>query len=91
MADLQQGRELIRELASRRRNVKLSEIAWVVNQLGSNGFVTSARNNGHQTIFAVGSRRFGVCSHNPGNAQVKACYVDAFVDAMLELGLYEEE
>jgi hypothetical protein len=45
---------------------------------------------GHQTLFRVGSRRFGVCSHNPGSSQVKACYVDGFVEAMIDLGLYED-
>jgi hypothetical protein len=90
MADLQKIKERIRELAGRRHNVKLAEIEWVVNQLGSNGLPTKIRNNGHQTLFSVGPRRFGVCSHNPGNAQVKACYVDSFIDAMIELELYEE-
>jgi hypothetical protein len=31
-----------------------------------------------------------VCTHNPGSKQVKGCYVDDFLNAMMELGLYEE-
>jgi hypothetical protein len=91
MAELEKIKQRIRELAARRNNVKLAEIEWVVNQLGRNGFVTNTRSNGHQTLFRAGSVRFGVCSHNPGSAQVKACYVDAFVEAMMALELYEEE
>jgi hypothetical protein len=90
MADLKKIKQRILEIGNRRNNVKLTEIEWVVNQLGLNGFETNARNNGHQTLFRVGSRRFGVCSHNPGNLQVKACYVDGFIEAMIDLELYEE-
>jgi hypothetical protein len=90
MADLKQIEERIRELAGRRRNVKLAEIEWVVNQLRLNGYDTGSRTNGHQTIFRVGTRRFGVCSHHPGSKQVKACYVDEFVDVMIDIGLYDE-
>ena len=91
MANLEKVRERIKEIAGRRRNVKFSEIEWVVNQLGLNGFDTHSRNNGHQTIFSVGSRRFGVCSHNPGSGQIKPCYVDEFLNAMVELEIYEED
>lgn len=90
MAEIEKIQERIRELAGRRKNVKLTEIAWVVSQLKQNGFDAGARNNGHQTLFSIGSVRFGVCSHNPGSSQVKACYVDGFLDAMIEIGLYEE-
>jgi hypothetical protein len=89
MAELKKIQERIREIAGRRKNVKLTDIEWVVKQLGLNGFDTNVRDNGHQTLFRVGTRRFGVCSHNPGNSQVKSCYVDEFVEAMIDLGLYE--
>jgi len=89
MAGLKQIKERIRELAGRRRNVRHSEIEWVVNQLRLNGYDTGSRTNGHQTLFRVGTRRFGVATHNPGSKQVKACYVDEFVDAMTDIGLYD--
>jgi hypothetical protein len=53
--------------------------------LGMNGYDTGSRTNVHQTIFRVGTRKFGVCSHNPGSKQVKACYLYEFVDAMIDL------
>ena len=28
--------------------------------------------------------------HHPGSKQVKACYVDEFVDVMIDIGLYDE-
>jgi hypothetical protein len=90
MADLTQIEKRIRELAGRRRNVQLKEIEWVVNQLRLNGYDTGSRTNGHQTLFRVGTRKFGVCGHNPGGKQIKACYVDEFIDAMIDIGLYDE-
>ena len=90
MAELKKVKERIRELAGRRKNVTLSEIEWVVNQLGRNGYDVSSRDNGHQTLFRVARRRFGVASHNPGGKQIKACYVDEFIAAMIDLDLYEE-
>jgi len=91
MDNLQRVRERIREIAGRRHNVKFSEIEWVFSQLKSNGFPNArSRNNGHQTIFSVAGQRFGVCTHNPGSKQIKACYVDAFLQVMIELELYEE-
>jgi hypothetical protein len=38
MAELQKIKDRIRDIASRRHNVKLTEIEWVVNQLNLNGF-----------------------------------------------------
>jgi hypothetical protein len=65
-------------LAGRRRNVEFSEIEWVVNQLRLNGYDTGSR--------TMGIRR----SFNPGSKQVKACYVDEFVAAMIDMGLCDE-
>ena len=90
MAEINQIKDRIREIAGRRKNVKLSEIVWVVNQLSRVGYEVSSRNNGHQTLFRVENRRFGVCCHNPGERQVKPCYVDEFIDAMTDLELYDD-
>jgi len=90
MAEVDKVKERIAELANRRKNVTLQEIEWVVKQLGINGFETSCRTATHNRLFRVGTRRFAVCCHNPGSRQVKGCYVDEFLDAMSELGLYEK-
>jgi hypothetical protein len=90
MADIKRIRARISELAQRQKNVELSEIRWVVNQLGANGYAVSERSNDHNTIFKVNGRRFGVCHHNPGGKQIKACYVKEFLDAMVDVGLYED-
>ena len=89
MADIKKIRAKITELAQRQRNVALSEIQWVVNQLGANGFVVSERSNDHNTMFRVSGRRFGVCHHARGR-QIKACYVKEFLDAMMDVGVYED-
>lgn len=89
MASLDRVRADIRELANRPKNVEFDEVQRIVKQLGE-FYATSSRSTRHGTLFNVGGRRFFVCSHNPGNAQIKKCYVDDFIDAMTDLGLYEE-
>ena len=91
MADINKIKGRIQDMARRPKHVELSEVEWVVKQLGANDYRTSARRNSHQVLFNVNGRRFGVCSHNPGGNQIKACYVKDFLDAMEDLGLYEEQ
>jgi len=92
MADIEKVKGTIAEIAQRRKNVTADEIEWVLNQLNQlGGFkVRPPRKTKHGTLFLVGSSRFSVCTHHKGSKQIKACYVDAFVDAMIELGLYED-
>jgi len=91
MATLEKVKEKISEIAGRRKNTTASEIEWVVNQLQQHGFdVREPRRTRHGVLYGVGPARFMVCTHNPGSKQVKACYIDDFLNAMLELGLYEE-
>lgn len=91
MADIKKIKAAIVELASRRQNVQLSEIEWVVNQLAGCGYQATSRSTNHQTLFNVDGRRFGVCGHHAGSKQVKKCYVDGFLAVMEELDLYEED
>jgi hypothetical protein len=90
MAELKKIKNSIAELASRRHNVTLQEIEWILKQLKQHGYFVTERPTAHGRLFRVESQRFHVCCHNPGSKQVKACYVDEFVDAMLELGLFED-
>ncbi len=91
MATLEKIREKISQIAEHRKNTTAFEIEWVVNQLGEHGFeIREPRRTRHGVLYGVGPLRFMVCTHNPGSKQVKACYVDDFLDAMVELGLYEE-
>jgi hypothetical protein len=90
MADVKKIRETIAELAGRPKNVELSEIEWVVKHLGNNGHDISIRSNDHATMFRVGKRQFSVCHHNRGSKQIKACYVNEFLDAMADVGVYED-
>jgi hypothetical protein len=53
------------------------------------GHSVSQRTNNHATLFRIGPRRFSVCHHHRGSKQIKACYVDEFLDVMEELGPYE--
>lgn len=68
MADIKKIKQRIRELAGKRKNVRLSDIEWVVNNLALNGFEKRIKNNEHQTKFTVGGRSFGICTHHPGEA-----------------------
>ncbi len=45
----------------------------------------------HGFLYRVDNQRFMINSHNPGSKNVKQYSVDAFLDAMIELGLYDEE
>jgi hypothetical protein len=89
MADIGRIRERIAEIAHRKKNVELSEIEWVVNNLGRNGYSVSQRGNEHWIIFRVGERPFTICPHHKGSKQIKVCYVEEFLDAMEDLDLYE--
>jgi hypothetical protein len=90
MADLESIKSFIGELAGRPNNVTLDEIEWVVNQLGDNhGYTVKCRQTRHCLLFRVGDQRFGVNVHNPGNRQVKRYSVKDFLNAMIELELFE--
>ena len=89
MADISHIRKRIAEIAQRKKNVELSEIEWVVEHLGRNGYSVSQRSNDHQTMFTVGTCNIGVCHHHRGGKQIKVCYVEEFLDAMEDLDLYE--
>jgi len=91
MATLEKIKERISQIAKHRKNTTAFEIESVVNQLGEHGLeVREPRRTRHGVLYGVGPLRFMVCTHNPGSKQVKACYVDDFLNAMVELGLYEE-
>jgi len=91
MATIERLKQKISHIAEHRRNTTAVEIEWVVGQLRELGFeVREPRRTRHGLLYGVGPLRFMVCTHNPGSKQVKACYVDDFLNAMVELGLYEE-
>jgi hypothetical protein len=91
MASLEKVKGTISQIARQRNATTASEIEWVVNQLSEHGFVVrEPRKTRHGVLYGVGTVRFGVCSHNRGSKHVKGCYVDDFINAMIELGLYEE-
>jgi hypothetical protein len=95
MASIEKVRSEIARIAQQRKNTTAAEIKWVVDQLGMNGYVARSRKTSDGVLYTVGRtgfgvRRFGVCTHNRGTKQVKACYVDDFLGAMIEIGLYDE-
>ena len=83
-------RSAIRDIAQRRNNVTLGEIEWVMEKL-SGAYAVRRREARHGVLFGIGGQRFMVNNHNPGNKQVKSNSVDDFINAMIELGWYEEE
>jgi len=89
MASIEKIKEEIGQIAQRPKNTPASDIERIVNQLGQQGYDVRARKMRHGTLYAVQGRRFAVCVHNPGSGQLKICYVREFLDAMVELGLYE--
>jgi hypothetical protein len=89
MATEEKIRNAIRDIAAHKRNVRIEEIEWVMNQLDAFGTV-SMRENDHQRLYAFNGHRFGICTHHPGGAQVKSGYVKAFLSAMSDAGWYED-
>lgn len=91
MADTEQVKDRIREIAQARKNVTIEDIEWVVNQLRGTYVVSDrATKSGHGHLYRIGNRIFTVCVHHKGRKQIKPCYVDDFIDAMTDLGLYED-
>jgi hypothetical protein len=90
MATEERIRRDIEAIAGRPKAVAFEEIQRIVNQLALVGYSTSHRKTNESHLFRVEDQRFGVSDHNPGSAHVKACYVKAFLVAMINLGLYEE-
>lgn len=90
MSSIEKVVEKIAEIAQHRKNTTASEIDWVIDHLKQHGFdVRTPRKTRHGVLYGIADQRFQICIHNPGNKQVKVCYVDDFLDAMAELGLYE--
>jgi hypothetical protein len=91
MADLERVKAEIAELAGRPKTVRFSEIERIVGQLAKLGYKAGGRPVRHGKLFWVGDKTFQVTSHNRGSSHIKSCYVEGFLDAMLGLGLLEEE
>ena len=79
----------IKDIAGRRKNVTLAEIDWVATRLKQFHAVVRKENE-HAVRYRVDGQRFGVCTHHRGSKQIKACYVDDFITAMIDLGWYDE-
>ena len=89
MADGERIRRKIAEIAERRNNVTLEEVAWVVQQLGQY-YPVGVRAARHGKLFRIGSRRFMANAHNPGGKNLKRYSVDDFIDAVTALGWYKD-
>ena len=90
MASIDKIKTEIAQIAGRRKNTTASEIDWIVTQLTDHGYPVRSRKTTHGVLYTVGASRFSVCVHKPGSKQVKPCYVDNFLEAMIEIGMYEE-
>lgn len=83
-------REQIQQIAQSPRNVRLDDIRRVVKGLGA-FHQTSERRAKESVLFRVEDRVFSVCAHNRNDQHLKVCYVRGFLDAMEDLGWYDEE
>jgi len=88
MANESRIKEAIADIVTRRNNVTLEEIDWVMRHLSAL-LEVSDRDARHGKLYNVAGRRFMVNFHNPGNKQVKPYSVDEFRDAMIDIGWYE--
>ncbi len=92
MADIERVRQDIKDIANRPKAVRFEEIERIVNQLEALGHSVKSRTTkgGHSWIFRVDDQLFSISTHNPGSSQIKVAYVKAFLEAMINLGLYED-
>jgi hypothetical protein len=93
MADIDRIKAEIADIGRRPKNATVAEIEQVIDQLESVGYQVKRRNARHGRLFSVsstsGSARFMVNHHNPGSKQAKSYSVREFINAMMDLGLYE--
>lgn len=82
-------REEIRDISLRKKNVTLDDILRVLNKLEGK-FTVKTRPTDHGMLVRIDNQIFHICTHHRGSKQVKANYVEDFLDAMTELGLYED-
>jgi hypothetical protein len=82
-------RKAIGDIAERRNNVTIDEILAVINTLGPN-LTVKVRQTKHGVLVRIQDQIFHLCTHHRGSKQLKTCYVDEFLDAMAELGLFED-
>ena len=85
MASEEKIRQFINELSSRKNNVSVDDIDWVMKQLEAFGRVTR-RQNDHQVLFTFQGRPFGIATHRK---PLKAVYVKEFLETMSETGWFE--
>jgi hypothetical protein len=79
----------ISEIADRPKNVTLTDIEWVMNQLRQFGNV-EVSSNGHWRLYCLDGEAFSVCPHHKGSKQIKPCYVSNFLNVMIKTGWYEK-
>lgn len=77
-------------LATRPNAVTFDELRRIASQIKLVGVRVKERETKHGYQFTIGSKIIRVSKHNPGDSHVKKCYVFDFIDAMVELGFYEE-
>jgi len=82
-------KEEIREISQRRKNTTLDDILRVVSQLEVAHSVKTRPTN-HGVLIRIDKQIFHICTHHRGSRQIKPAYVDEFLDAMSELGLFED-
>lgn len=78
-------REQVADIISRPRNVRYEEIKRIMDLLNA-----TERTTAHGQLFNVNGRRFMINKHNHGKETIPKYSVDAFRDAMIDLGLYED-
>jgi hypothetical protein len=88
MADRDRISRAIAAVAKRPKAVTFEELCQIVNQIRLLGiWRVVERETTHGYQFTIGSKIIRVSYHD---SHVKKAYVEDFLDAMVELGLYEE-
>jgi hypothetical protein len=88
--DLERVRLKIKEIAASPTNVDFDELVGLLDNHISPMFPNYNHHGNPHHAFTLGDQTFNIAQPHR-NRFVKKCYVEKFLDAMLALGLYEEE
>jgi hypothetical protein len=92
MASLDRIKADIADLAQRPNAVRFEEIERIIDQLQRIGYEVSARQATHGKLFRVGKNQpFMAARPNSGDSHIRSVYVRVFLEAMITLGLFEDE
>src|SRR5262245_55215413 len=81
---------LLEGISQRPNSTEFSDLDAVVSELERLGHKVARKRYGdHGIAITIDDVTVQVCTHNKGRKELKRCYVKAFLEAMIELEVFE--